>query len=209
MSDALLVLDIQNDFMPDGALPVAQGHEVVPVANRLQACFDRVVATQDWHPANHASFASQHPGKAPFEVIDLHGLQQVLWPDHCVQGTRGAELVSGLETQRIERVFRKGDDPAIDSYSGFFDNGHRRATGLAGYLRDRGVETVYLVGVAEDFCVLWTALDGRRLGFQVRVVREGVRPVEAQPGDAERARQRMLEAGVVLVNADQAAARCG
>ncbi len=206
MSDALLLVDLQNDFMPGGALAVADGDAVVPVCNHLQARFDRVVATQDWHPADHASFASQHPGRRPFEVIDLNGLQQVLWPDHCVQGTPGAELVDALDTARIERVFRKGDNPDIDSYSGFFDNGHRRATGLAGYLRDRGVDTIYLAGVAEDVCVFHTALDARRLGFEVRLVREATRPVEASPGDAGTARRRMVEAGVKLVSADDVAA---
>ena len=206
MSDALLLVDLQNDFMPGGALAVPDGDAVVPVANHLQARFDRVVATQDWHPPDHASFASHHPGRRPFEVIELNGLQQVLWPDHCVQGTPGAELVDALDTTRIERVFRKGDNPDIDSYSGFFDNGHRRATGLAGYLRDRGVDTIYLAGLAEDVCVFYTALDARRLGFQVRLVREATRPVEARPGDAGAARHRMVEAGVQLVSADDVAA---
>ena len=202
MSDALLLLDIQHDFMPDGALAVPQGDEVVPVANRLQPCFDLVVATQDWHPPGHGSFASQHPGHKPFDVVELNGLEQILWPDHCVQGTRGAEFVPELDRSRVARVFRKGTDPGIDSYSGFFDNGHKQATGLGDYLRDRGVNTVYLVGLAEDVCVMYTALDARRLGFQVRVVREGTRPVNAQPGDAERAEQRMVEAGVEFVSAE-------
>jgi len=202
MSDALLLVDIQHDFMPGGALAVPQGDEVVPVANRLQPCFDLVVATQDWHPPGHGSFASQHPGRKPFDVIELNGLEQILWPDHCVQGTRGAELVPELDQSRIARVFRKGTDPGIDSYSGFFDNGHKQATGLGDYLRDRGVNTVYLVGLAEDVCVMYTALDARRLGFQVRVVREGTRPVNAQPGDAARAEQRMTEAGVAFVSAE-------
>lgn len=129
MSKVLLLVDIQHDFMPGGVLPVPEGDQIVPVANRLQLHFDLVVATQDWHPPNHGSFASQHPGHKPFDVVDLIGLEQVLWPDHCVQGSHGAELMPELDTARIARVFRKGMDPGIDSYSGFFDNGHRKATG--------------------------------------------------------------------------------
>lgn len=202
MAKALLLIDIQHDFMPGGALPVPEGDRIVPVANRLQPHFDLVVATQDWHPPDHGSFASQHPGHKPFDVVELNGLEQILWPDHCVQGTPGAELVPELDTSRIARVFRKGTDPGIDSYSGFFDNGHRKATGLADYLLDRGVDNVYLVGLAEDVCVLYTALDARRLGFQTRLVREGTRAVNANAGDGERAERRMVEAGVHLVCAD-------
>lgn len=206
MTKALLLIDIQHDFMPGGALPVPEGDRIVPVANRLQSHFDLVIATQDWHPPGHTSFASQHPGHKPFDVVELDGLEQILWPDHCVQGTHGAELVPELDTSRIARVFRKGTDAEIDSYSGFFDNGHRKATGLGDYLLDRGVGKVYLAGLAEDVCVLYTALDARRLGFQVRLIREGTRAVNANPGDGDRAEQRMIEAGVHLVCADAVAA---
>ncbi len=201
MSKALILVDIQNDFMPGGALAVAGGDAIVPIANQMQPAFERVVATQDWHPPGHASFASRYPGRAPFDVIDLDGFRQTLWPDHCVQNTEGAELVSALDTDRIEQVFRKGDDPRIDSYSGFFDNDHRRATGLGDYLRDRGVTEVTIAGLAADVCVLYTALDARRLGFSTRVVEDATRAVV--PADWERARTRLREAGVAIVSSTE------
>lgn len=197
--DALLLIDIQNDFLPGGALAVPRGDAVVPVANRLIERFDLVVATQDWHPADHLSFASQHPGRRPGEVIDLEGLEQVLWPDHCVQGTRGAELAAALHHQRIDHVARKGEDRRIDSYSGFFDNGHRRATGLDGYLRGRGVDALTILGLATDYCVKFTALDARQLGYRVRLVVDGVRGIDATPGDSARAIEDMQAAGVEVV----------
>lgn len=202
MQRALILVDIQRDFMPDGALGVAEGDAIVPVVNRLQLAFDRVVATQDWHPPGHASFASRHPGHAPFDVIDLDGFEQTLWPDHCVQGTRGAELVPSVDATRIERVFRKGADLEIDSYSGFFDNGHRKSTGLGDYLRDGGVTHVYVAGLAEDVCVLFTAMDARRLGFTTWVVKDATRGVTAD--GVTGADCRMREAGVEIVTSDEA-----
>ncbi len=199
---ALILVDIQNDFMPDGALPVPDGYEVVPVANRLQPAFDLVVATQDWHPADHGSFASNHDGRDPGEVIELDGLEQVLWPDHCVQRTDGAEFVPALDTDRIDTVFRKGTDPTIDSYSGFFDNGHRKATGLADFLRERGVEEVVILGVATDYCVKFTVLDACELGFRTIVVRDGCRAVNLAEGDDERAFEAMRAAGATIAGAD-------
>ena len=166
----LIVVDVQNDFVEGGALAVPGGGEVVAVINALQPGFDLVVATQDWHPPNHASFAANHPGRQPFDTVDLHGLPQTLWPAHCVQGTPGADFAPGLDRARWERVFQKGADPEVDSYSGFFDNGHRRATGLGDYLRARGVEEVTVVGLATDYCVKFTALDARGLGLRVRLV---------------------------------------
>lgn len=201
MQSALILVDIQHDFMPDGALAVADGDAIVPVVNRLQPAFDRVVATQDWHPPGHASFASRHSGRAPFDVIDLDGFEQTLWPDHCVQGTRGAEIVPEVDATRIERVFRKGADLEIDSYSGFFDNGHRKATGLGDYLRDGGVTHVYVAGLAEDVCVLFTAMDARRLGFTTWVVKDATRGVTAD--GVIRADCRMREAGVEIVTSDE------
>ena len=201
--DALVLVDIQNDFCPGGALAVAEGDQVVPVANRLARRFDLVVATQDWHPSEHKSFAVNHPGKRPGEVIELGGLEQVLWPAHCVQGTPGAELRADLERGAIERVFTKGTDPEIDSYSGFFDNGHRKATGLADYLRQRGVDRVVVMGLATDYCVKYTALDAAAEGFAVTLVEDGCRGVDLSPGDSAAAVAEMREAGVELTVSDE------
>ena len=192
---ALVLVDIQNDFMPFGALPVARGDEVVPVANALAARSGLVVATQDWHVRDHASFASAHSGRAPGDVLSIAGCDQVLWPDHCVQDTPGASFHSALDVAPIDRVVRKGTDRAIDSYSGFFDNRHLKATGLAEYLRESGVDRVILVGLATDYCVLATALDGVELGFDVTVAADGCRAVDLAPGDGERALETMRAAG--------------
>lgn len=192
---ALVLVDLQNDFMPFGALPVAGGDEVVAVANRLSGRFDFVVATQDWHPADHGSFASNHPGMAPGDIVDLGGVEQVLWPDHCVQNTPGASLHSALDVAPIGAVVRKGIDPGIDSYSTFFDNGHRRDTGLHRILAGKGVTEVWLAGLATDYCVLFSALDARELGYGVVVVREGVRAVNLSAGDGDAALARMAAAG--------------
>lgn len=200
---ALVLVDIQNDFMPDGALPVPDGYDVIPVANNVQAHFDLVVATQDWHPANHGSFAANHEDREPGQVIDLDGLDQVLWPIHCVQGTGGAEFVESLETRRIAGVFRKGMNPRIDSYSGFHDNGHRRSTGMAGYLRELGVEQVYVLGVATDYCVKFTALDARREGFETYLIEDGCRGVELAEGDITRAIAAMKDAGVKVIQSTE------
>lgn len=193
---ALLLIDIQNDFLPGGSLAVPGGHEIIPLANQLQPTYDLVVATQDWHPADHQSFASQHPGRQPFEQIDLHGLPQTLWPDHCVQGTAGAEFSPVLDQHRIEAIFRKGTNPEIDSYSGFFDNGHRKSTGLADYLRGRGVREVHLCGLAADFCVNFSALDALQEGFQVRFLEAATRAISAE-GYAQ-ARQELQRRGAQL-----------
>jgi nicotinamidase/pyrazinamidase len=195
--NALLLIDIQNDFLPTGALPVPQGDEVVAVANRLMPQFDLVIATQDWHPANHGSFAANHAGRRPGEIIDLNGLQQMLWPVHCVQYTPGADFAPGLDRTRITHVVRKGTDPAIDSYSGFFDNGHRKATGLHEYLRSKNVAGLTILGLATEYCVKFTALDARQLGYTVHLAVDGCRGVNLKPGDGERALGEMRQAGVV------------
>ena len=200
---ALILVDIQNDFLPGGALAVPHGDEVIPVANRVQPAFDLVVATQDWHPARHGSFASRHPGRRPGDMAELGGLPQVLWPDHCVQGSRGAAFASDLEMNRVEAIFRKGTDPGIDSYSGFFDNGHRKSTGLADYLKGRGVDQIYVLGLATDYCVKFTALDARKLGFRAVLVEDGSRGVELRPGDVARAVEEMKSAGVQVVRSDE------
>ena len=196
--NALILVDIQNDFVPGGALAVPDGDAIVPPVNKLQMRFDLVVATQDWHPPDHRSFAANHPEKKVYDVIDLHGLPQVLWPVHCVRDTPGAEFVPALDRSRIARVFQKGTDPAIDSYSGFFDNGHRKSTGLGDYLRDRGVDTVYVCGLATDYCVKFTALDARQLGFETVLIGDATRGVNVRPGDVGRAVEEMCAAGVVV-----------
>jgi nicotinamidase/pyrazinamidase len=198
--EALLLVDIQNDFCAGGALAVPDGDAVVPVANALSPRYELVLATQDFHPPSHQSFAANHPGRKPYDLTELGGLPQVLWPPHCVQGTPGAEFHPALDRSRIERVFPKGTDPGIDSYSGFFDNGHRKATGLGDYLKQRGVTDVVVLGLATDYCVKWTALDARALGFGVRVVEDGCRGVALAPEDVPNALAEMRAAGVQIVN---------
>ena len=200
---ALILVDIQHDFLPGGALAVPQGAEVIPVANALQARYELVVATQDWHPPGHASFASSHAGRRVGEQLDLDGLSQVLWPDHCVQGTRGAALAEALDSRRVEAIFRKGTSPRIDSYSGFFDNGRRKATGLADYLRGRGAGELFVLGLATDYCVRWTALDARGLGFATTLVEDGCRGVELKPGDVAAALDELRRAGVTIARGDR------
>src|SRR6266536_1426580 len=197
---ALILVDIQNDFLPGVALAVPEGDAVIPVANRLQSAFPVVVATQDWHAANHGSFAASHPGKKVFEQIDLNGLPQTLWPTHCVQGTAGAELATGLQRDRIAKIFPKGTDPAIDSYSGFFDNGHRKATGLGDWLKAKGVSDVFVCGLATDYCVKSTALDAVGLGFKTHLVEDACRGVNLRPNDVKGAIEEMRRAGVEVVN---------
>ena len=201
MHSALLLVDIQNDFMPRGALPVPDGDAIVPVVNRLQPQFDLVVASQDWHPPGHMSFASSHPGREPFEVTQVDGLEQILWPDHCVQGSHGAEFVPELDTRRIEAIIRKGTNPRIDSYSALFDNGHRKATGLADFLRGRGIDSVCIAGLAADVCVLYTALDAVREGFETSLITDATRGVDMQAGDVESAFADMRAAGVRMRSA--------
>lgn len=198
---ALLLIDIQNDFLPGGRLAVPEGDAVIPLANALQPHFDLVVATQDWHPAGHQSFASSHADRGPFEQIDLHGLPQVLWPDHCTQASPGAALAPALHTARIEAIFRKGTDPEIDSYSAFFDNGHRKSTGLADYLRGRGVTQVFIAGLAADYCVYFTAQDALAEGFATAVVEDATRAISAEGYAAARA-DLLARGGQLLRSAD-------
>lgn len=203
MKKALILVDIQNDFIPGGALAVAEGDQVVPIANALQDAFDLIVATQDWHPANHGSFASQYPGRKVGDRIELAGQPQVLWPDHCVQGSHGAEFHPQLDRRRIAAIFRKGVDPDIDSYSGFFDNGHRRGTGLHEYLAEQGVSEVYIAGLATDYCVRYTALDALQLGYRTHVIVDACRGVNLQPGDVGQAIAAMREAGADITTSGQ------
>lgn len=197
--NALIIIDIQNDFVAGGTLPVSEGGQIVPVVNRIQSQFDLIVATQDWHPANHGSFAVNHAGKKAGDVIDLDGLPQILWPVHCVQNTAGAAFVPSLNVAQVAEVFPKGTDPRIDSYSGFFDNGHRKATGLGEYLQRRNVKDVFLAGLATDYCVKFTALDAIGLGFSTLLIEEACRGVELKRGDIARAVEEMREAGVVIL----------
>ena len=177
---ALLLIDIQNDFLPGGSLAVPHGDQIIPLVNRLQQAFDLVVATQDWHPQGHKSFASSHPGKAVFEQVEWRGAPQVLWPDHCVQGTKGAELSTAIDWRKTEAVFRKGTNPEIDSYSGFYDNGYVKSTGLSHYLRGRGVTAVYLAGLAGDYCVYFTAKDALAEGFDTYVMEDATRAISEE-----------------------------
>lgn len=176
---ALIIVDIQNDFTSGGALEVKKGESIIPLVNKIQPKFDLVVATQDWHPATHLSFASNHEGRKPFERTTLQGIDQVLWPDHCVQGTKGADFHPDLDMDRVEAIFRKGMDPSIDSYSGFYDNGRLRSTGLSGYLKERKVDTVYVCGLAGDYCVFYTAKDALAEGFNAFLIEDATKPIDA------------------------------
>ncbi|MGN6552945.1 MAG: bifunctional nicotinamidase/pyrazinamidase [Verrucomicrobiota bacterium] len=196
---ALILVDLQNDFLPGGALAVPDGDKAISVANGLQHVFPLVVATQDWHPADHGSFAANHPGKKIFEQGELNGLPQTLWPVHCVQNTKGAELAPELNRDRISKVFPKGTDRGIDSYSGFFDNGHRKSTGLGEWLKTKGVTDVFVCGLATDYCVKFTALDAARMGFKTHFIEDASRGVNLQPNDVDNAVEEMKLAGVAVV----------
>jgi nicotinamidase/pyrazinamidase len=173
----LVIVDVQNDFMPRGPLEVPGGNLIVPVINKILPGFDLVVATQDWHPVNHKSFASNHNGKKPFDVINLHGILQTMWPDHCIQGTAGANLHKDIDSKKIAAIFRKGMDPEIDSYSGFYDNSHKLSTGLSGYLKEKGASQICFCGLASDICVYYTILDSLLEGFSPTLVEDASRPL--------------------------------
>lgn len=196
--NALILVDIQNDFLPGGALAVPDGDAVIPVCNAMRDRFDLVVATQDWHPRDHGSFAANHPGHSVGQTIDLNGLKQILWPVHCVQNTPGAKVAKSLRLLPIDRVFQKGTDPGIDSYSGFFDNGHRKSTGLDAFLKCKSVTDVFVGGLATDYCVKFTALDARTLGYNVHLVVDACRGVNLHPGDVDAAIEEMRKAGVMI-----------
>ncbi|TNF64881.1 MAG: bifunctional nicotinamidase/pyrazinamidase [Rhodobacteraceae bacterium] len=197
MSHALIVIDVQKDFCPGGALAVPDGDAIVPGINALMADFDAVILTQDWHPQGHSSFASSHPGKAPYDLTTMPYGPQVLWPDHCVQGTTGAQFHPGLKTDRADLIIRKGYNPAIDSYSAFFENDRTTPTGLEGYLRTRGIDRLTLVGLATDFCVNYSGLDAARLGFATQVRMDLCRAIDLN-GSLDAARDAMRGAGVTL-----------
>jgi nicotinamidase/pyrazinamidase len=195
----LLIIDVQNDFCPGGNLAVKSGDEVVPIINRIMPAFTRVVATQDWHPPEHISFASNHPGCKPLDVVNVGGIEQVLWPDHCVQGSYGAELHANLEQGRIGLIFRKGMHRAVDSYSAFFENDHRTDTGLHHYLKGMKLQEVFVCGLATDYCVLASARDARQLGFRVTVIRDACRGVDFPMGTVEQAIADMHRAGARMI----------
>jgi nicotinamidase/pyrazinamidase len=197
--NALILVDLQNDFLPGGALAVPHGDEVIPLANELQQRFELVLATKDRHPPDHGSFAANHPGKQPGDRIMLDGIEQILWPVHCVQNTHGADFAAAFDTSRIAHVFHKGIDPKIDSYSTFFDNAHRRHTGLAHYLEKRGIDDVYLMGLALDYCVKYSVLDARQLGLNTHVIIDGCRGIGLDAGDIDCALDEMKRIGAVLL----------
>lgn len=200
---ALLVVDVQHDFLPGGALGVPDGDQVVPIINRLMPEFELVVATQDWHPADHQSFATHHLGRQPGDIIDLDGLQQILWPDHCVQHSAGAAFASALDVHRFDYVVRKGNNPLIDSYSAFFDNGHRQETELHRFLQSAGVTDLVVCGLATDYCVLFSVIDARDHGYTTTVVADATRAVNLSAGDYDAALTRMRAAGARVVRGDQ------
>lgn len=198
--DALIVVDVQNDFLPGGALAVPDGDAVISVINNLAEKFELIAATQDWHPANHGSFVSWHPEHRIGDIVDLNGLPQVVWPDHCVQGTYGAEFATALHASARANVFPKGTDATVDSYSGFFDNGRRQATALGGFLKNRNVRRVFVTGLATDYCVRFTALDAISLGFEVVVVEDACRGVNLHPHDVKNALKELQGVGIQMTD---------
>jgi len=197
----LIIVDVQNDFLPGGSLPVPGSEGIIPIINRLQDKFELVIATQDWHPSNHMSFASNHKGRKPFDEIILNGMKQILWPDHCIQETKGADFHPDLSAKNIEAIIRKGMDPGIDSYSGFYDNGHKKNTGLAGYLREKKSNTLYFCGLAADFCVQYTIKDAINEGFSAKLISDATWPlnkIEFMSIEKE-----LLKMGVEMVKSSQ------
>jgi len=197
----LIIVDIQNDFIPGGSLPVPGGDGIIPVVNRIQDRFDLVLATQDWHPPNHLSFASNQPGRKPFETITIGEIDQTLWPDHCVQGSKGAEFPPELEMDRVEAIIRKGVQQRIDSYSGFFDNGHLKATGLSGYLKERGANKLFFCGLAGDICVYFTILDAVNEGFSATLIQDAACPLDM--GDYQNKIKVLRKKGVKVIRSHQ------
>jgi nicotinamidase/pyrazinamidase len=200
---ALIIVDIQNDFLSGGALAVWEGDQVIPVINQLQEKFVHILVTQDFHPADHGSFAVNHQGKVPGELIELAGLSQILWPVHCVQGTDGADFHKALDREKWEAIFQKGKNPEVDSYSGFFDNARRGDTGLGEYLKNKGIEQVFVSGLALDYCVKFTALDAQNLGFETFLISDATKAVNLKPEDGDLAIKEMEEAGVQILTSKQ------
>lgn len=201
LQDVLLVVDIQNDFCPGGALPVHDGDHVIPIIQRVAPRFDHIILTQDWHPRGHSSFASVHPGRKPFETIEVFYGAQTLWPDHCIQGTPGAEFHPSLSLPQAELIVRKGFTRDIDSYSAFVENDHITPTGLAGYLREREFRRVFIMGLAYDFCVAYSSLDARKLGFEAVIIRDGCQAIDIA-GSVAAVESQFTGAGVVIVESE-------
>jgi nicotinamidase/pyrazinamidase len=199
-NSALIIVDVQNDFLPGGALAVGKGDEVIPVINKVQDKFDLIVATQDWHPANHGSFAANHEGKKVGESISLNGLDQILWPVHCVENSIGADFHKSLDKQNWREVFKKGSNPEVDSYSGFFDNGRKEKTGLGDFLKANGIENVFVTGLAADYCVKFTVLDALDLGFNTYLIADATKGVNLSPNDTLEAFKEMEIQGAILVS---------
>lgn len=198
---ALLLIDIQNDFLPGGTLAVKEGNDILPIINEIvHYPFNLIVATKDWHPSDHGSFANNHEGKNPGDHMNLGGLDQILWPAHCVQGTWGSEFASGWDTTEIDKIIYKGTDPLIDSYSAFYDNGHRKATGLEPYLREKGIKEIFFAGLATDYCVKYSVLDALELGFRAYVISDACRGVNLHPNDSSRAFAQMQAGNAVLLS---------
>lgn len=197
----LIIVDVQNDFMPGGQLEVPHGNMIVPVINRVQNFFDLILATQDWHPEFHSSFASNHHEKKPFDRIILHGVEQILWPDHCIQGSAGADFHPDLETKKIAAIFRKGMDPEIDSYSGFYDNGHLTSTGLSGYLQEKGITEIFFCGLAADICVYYTILDSISEGFSATLIEDATCPLHLDKFDDIKCE--LAKIGVHIINSNE------
>lgn len=200
---ALILIDLQNDFCSGGNLAVQGGEEVISIANKLQMHFEHIIATQDWHPDDHLSFAENHIGQKIGDTILLENISQILWPKHCIQHSKGAEFHPDLETKKITRIFHKGIEKKIDSYSAFFDNAHLRSTGLEDYLHHHNINEIYLMGLATDYCVKYSALDAKELGFDVYVIEDACRGVELNQGDIERAKMEMQEKGICFVQSDK------
>lgn len=197
---ALIMVDLQNDFCQGGSLEVPQGDEVIPLANKLQPHFDVIIATKDWHPKDHMSFASNHLGHKIGDIVEVNNLEQILWPDHCIQGTKGAEIHPQLDTSRIHQYFLKGTDKTVDSYSAFFDNAHIRTTGLADYLQQHNITDIYILGLATDYCVRFSCLDAVHMGFNTHIIADACRGVNLNPDDVENALQEMRDEGVKILN---------
>lgn len=201
--NALMVVDIQNDFCPGGALAIRDGDRVIPIINQIQPVFDTIIATQDWHPPEHVSFAENHPGKKVYDVIDINGISQVLWPPHCVSGTTGADFHPGLETRRFKVILHKGTNPDLDSYSIFLENDKKTPTGMTGYLRSLEITRVFLSGLATDYCVFYSALDAVSFGFETSVVIDACRGVDVPSGNTEKAIRFMKRSGVKIISSQE------
>ncbi len=200
---ALVVVDIQNDFCPGGALEVTQGDEIIPIVNRIMISFNKIIATQDWHPQNHQSFASNNEGSAPYDVINLGVTEQVLWPDHCIMGTTGSEFHKDLHTDHFDLIIRKGQHREIDSYSGFLENDKITETGLRGYLQGLELKTIYIAGLATDYCVFYTAIDAVNYGFNVYLIEDACRGIDVPENNIKNSLESMKKAGIQIIQSDE------